>query len=46
MELPGKASEVNVALQKIGDKAEALPQKKGKHYYKVKLHFICKQSCI
>lgn len=28
MELPGRASEVDVPLQKIGHKAEALPLKK------------------
>lgn len=46
MELPGKASEVDVPLQKIGYKAEALAQKKEKqHYNEVKFNFNCQQSC-
>lgn len=45
MELPGKASEVDVPLQKISYEVEALPWNEEKqHFNKVKFNFNCQQT--
>lgn len=45
MELPGKASEVDVPPQKISYEVKALPWKEEKqHFNKVKFNFNCQQT--